>query len=211
MTIIPSIPRLQILLTRASHQPHSLTTNYLEDGNIEVLFCLGIHSSASMLALYPSSLLHFVKCSLRQAWLCGRITQRLSPYSVLRKGHRLRHSSQGGISQGLSLYPLLDPSIDRLSIYRFPERDRVPCFATFHPSSASRRSTRCPLSDLRYLRSSVMRTQRKTFEGLAPPNRSERGSSADRLPIRMKFPTSSVSRNSRPHYRWHTIWPPGGV
>jgi len=75
----------------------------------------------------------------------------------------------------------------------------------FRPSSESRRSTRCLLSDLKYSRSSAMRT-RKHLRGSLLPSRSERGSSADGLLTRMKFSTSSPSRGSHPRYRWRTTW-----
>ena len=73
------------------------------------------------------------------------------------------------------------------------------------PSSESPQSTRCPPSDLSYLRSFVMRIQRP-LRPLALPSRSERTSSADLLPTRTKSSTSSSNRISHLRYRWHTTW-----
>ena len=74
-----------------------------------------------------------------------------------------------------------------------------------HPSSESPRSTTCPLSDLRCLRSSAMRTQRPLRDWLLP-SRLERASSVVRLLTRMRSSTSSSSRASLRRCQWRTTW-----
>ena len=73
------------------------------------------------------------------------------------------------------------------------------------PSSESPQSTRCPPSDLSYLRSFVMRIQRP-LRAWVLPSQLERTSSADLLLIQTRSSTSSSNRISHLRYRWHTTW-----
>ena len=73
------------------------------------------------------------------------------------------------------------------------------------PSSESQRSTRCPLSDLRYLRSFAMRTLRRLRDSRLP-SFLERGASADGLLTRTRSSTSLYNRGSHPHCGWRTTW-----
>ena len=99
----------------------------------------------------------------------GGFTQRLSPYSILRHGPRLRHTPEDDISPRVrwSTHKLRDCSADHLSIYRFPERNKVPDFATF--SSLLRITTKYELPAVRSQLLEVTRdAYPETFEGLTP-------------------------------------------
>ena len=87
----------------------------------------------------------------------------------------------------------------------FPNGIRCRISPHSHPSSESPQSTTCPLSDLRRLRSSAMRTQRTLRDWLLP-SRLERASSVVRLLTRMRSSTSSSSRASLRRCQWHTTW-----
>lgn len=99
----------------------------------------------------------------------GRITQRLPPHSILGHGRRPHHASQDDIPSWVcrSTRTPLYFSTDRMPIYRFPERDRVPDFTTF--SSLLRITTKY---EMPAVRSQILRVVRdaypETFEGLAP-------------------------------------------
>ena len=80
----------------------------------------------------------------------------------------------------------------------------------FHPSSELRQMTRCRISGLGYLSSSVTRTRRISRVPLLQ-SRSERAPSEDRSLTRMRSSTSLFSRDSHLHYRWHTTWRLEGV
>ena len=137
----------------------------------------------------------------------GGITKWLSSYYVLRHPEGFHHAPQNDILPRVRCFASVSPDLppdeylptDSLNGVRF----RISPHS--RPSSESRRSTRCPPSDPRYLRSFVMRTQRPS-KASALLSHSERASSADGLLTRMRSSTSSSNRSSRPHYRWHTTW-----
>ena len=93
----------------------------------------------------------------------------MSSYSVLRYGLRFRHTSQNDISPRVrcSTNPLLGSYTDCLSTYRFPEKNKVPDFATF--SSLLRITTKYELPTIRSQLLEVIRdAYPETFEGLTP-------------------------------------------
>ena len=123
--------------------------------------CAGKRSSVSTPRLYPSTLLRFVRCSLRPTLLwqnrpmvilvsCPQIRRRISP-----------RSSRRYISQGS--YPTHTPQsyfADHPLLLDPPNRIECRISRYFCRSSVWRQSTRCPLSAPSDLRSSVMRTRR---------------------------------------------------
>jgi len=118
---------------------------------------------------FPSTPLHFVKCSLRQTWLQqSHLT--VVPASCLRTRPRIsRRFSRLYISRGssLRLYALLGRSADRLGLCRFPEKNKVPDFVTF--SSLLRITAKYELPAVRSQLLEVVRDgYPETFEGLVP-------------------------------------------
>ena len=102
----------------------------------------------------------------------GRVTQRLSPHSVLGHGHGFCHTSQDHISPRVrwSACMSLDCFADRLSIYRFPDQDEIPDFTTF--SSLLRITAKYELPGVRSRLLKVVRdAYPEDFEGLIPSKR----------------------------------------
>ena len=97
----------------------------------------------------------------------GRVTQRLSSHPVLRHCHRFPHASQDGISARVyhSTSILIVPLT--ISAHRFPERNKVPDFATF--SSLLRITAKYELLTVRSQLLEVVRdAYPETFGGLTP-------------------------------------------
>jgi len=130
--------------------------------------CAGVPSFVSTPPSYPSTLLCFVGCSPRPTWpLQSR------PMGVPVFGHQTwprisPHSSRRYISRG----PLFHQhgtrsSTDHLTIYRFPERNRVPDFATF--SSLLRITAKYEMPTIQSQLLEVVRSAYpQNFEGLTP-------------------------------------------
>ena len=129
---------------------------------------MGTHYSVSTPPYCSSTLLRFVECSPRLAWLqqnpptvvpvsCPQTRPRISP-----------RSSRSYTFHGLLLYPYVAGcSVNNLSICRFPERNKVPDFTTF--SSLLRITTKYKMPEVRsQLLEVVHDAYPETFEGLAP-------------------------------------------
>ena len=102
---------------------------------------------------------------------CGRFTQRLSPHSIPGHGHGFRHASQDDISPRVRWFAptQLGCYTDRPPIYRFPDQDKIPDFATF--SSLFRITEKYELPAVRSQLLKVVRdAYPETFEGLIPSN-----------------------------------------
>ena len=99
----------------------------------------------------------------------GRVTRRMPPCSSLGFGQGFRHTSQDDIFPRVRrpLHVPLDHSTDHLPIYRFPERNKVPDFATF--SSLLRITAKYEMPTVQSQLSEIVRdAYPETFEGLAP-------------------------------------------
>ena len=137
----------------------------------------------------------------------GGITKRLSSYHVFRHCNGFHHPSQNDILPRVRRSACMspDPPTDNRLPTDSPNGGKCRISPHFRPSSGSRPSMRCLPSDPRYSRLFVMRTRRPS-KASALPSHSERASSVDGLLTRMRSSTSSSSRTSHPHYRWHTTW-----
>ena len=188
--------------------PHD--TFYLEDGNAEVL-------CRNTLFRVHTTILFFHSPTLRRMFAQTNLATAESPNGCPRI---LSADSARDFSTLLKMIYL--PGFVVLPKYRqiFPLTVRLSADSPngikyritphFHPSSESRRSTRCPLSDLSYLRSSAMRT-RRLLRDSGPLSRSEKASSAEGPLTQTRSSTSSSNRRSRRHCLWHTAWRPDGV
>ena len=99
----------------------------------------------------------------------SRITHWLSAHSVLRHGRGFHSASQNDISSRVRCptHIPLDHSVDHLSIYRFPERNKVPNFTTF--SSLLRITAKYEMPAIRSQILEVVRdAYPETFERLSP-------------------------------------------
>ena len=187
--------------------PHD--TFYLEDGNVEVL-------CGNSLFRVHTSVLSFHSPALRRLFAQTSLAVAESPNGCPRI-----LSSDTGADFVTLLKMIYLPGFVALPPCRWivpliicsstDSLKGIQCRISPHsrPSSESRRSTRCPLSDLRYSTSSVMHTQRPLMGSLLP-NRSERASSAGQLLTQMRSSISLPSRSSHSRYRWHTTWRPEG-
>ena len=99
---------------------------------------------------------------------CG-ITKRLPPHSVFRHGRGFHHASQDDIPPRVCRFARMPRGrpADHLSIYRFPEKNKIPDFVTF--SSLLRITTKYEMPTVRSQVLDVVRdAYPETFEGLAP-------------------------------------------
>jgi len=180
-------------------------TFYLEDGNVEVL-------CGNTLFRVHTTILSFHSPALRRMFAQTNLATAESPNGCP------RILSSDTVKDFATLLKMIYfPGFVALPAYRqvvlltvcpsIASQRGIKCqvLAHFHPSSGSRRSTRCPPSGLGYSRLSAMRTPR-ALRGLDLPNRLGRASSADGLPTRMRSSTSLFSRISGLRYRWHIIW-----
>ena len=184
-------------------------TFYLDDGNVEVLCGHTLFRVHTTILSFQSPVLRqmFSQTSLATAESpngCSRIlsSDTATDFATLLKMIYLP-GFVGSPPHSWVVILNVPPSTGSLT------RTKSQISPLSRPSSESQQSTSCPLSDLSYSRSSVMRIQRPS-RGSSRPTGLERASSADGPLTQMRFSTYSSSRRSRSRYPWHTTWRLGG-